>query len=567
MTFPIFTEFAIIILIAATLGLFAVKLKQPPILGYILTGLIIGPLTPFFKPDVQSIELLSQIGIAFLLFTLGLELKVAELKKIGKVALATGLGQIIFTSLVGYFLSLALGFTSIASIYMAIGLSFSSTIVIIKLLSAKNQLDSLFGRISIGFLLVQDFVAILILIGLSALKNVGGDNIYQIVGSLSEAFVKGIVAALVIYMTVRFILNPILNSLKTEKEIMFLLTIAWALICAAVMKQIGFTLEVGGVMAGIALSSRFEQLQIESWTRPLRDFFLALFFVLLGANIQIETVNQALLPSLFFSIFVLIGNPIIVMLIMGLLGYKKKTSFLTSLSVAQISEFSLLLVSYAYRELGQVNDLAITTMTIVGGITMTISSYMIYYNEQLYQKLSKYLGIFELKNPVENSSDSDTNLKFYKSLVLFGCRRTGKNLLRLMNIPKSEILIIDIDPRIVREMREEGYDTMYADMSDEEMFKYFHLENADTIVSTIPTIHENKILLRYLAELKNKPVSVITAHDGDSAIKLYDMGAEFVVYPHLLSGEIISKILKTKKMTKNFIKRRTRNIEKLPNLV
>jgi Kef-type K+ transport system membrane component KefB len=566
MNFDLFSEFAIIILFAATLGLIATKLKQPPILGYILSGLILGPLTPEFDASSESLELLAKVGVALLLFTLGLELKLVELKKLGKVAFATGIGQIIFTSFFGYFISLALGFSPLASIYIAIALTFSSTIIIVKLLSTKNQLDTLFGKISVGFLLVQDFVAIIILIALSTTKNFDGLNISELFSSLAFTSLKGLLACLFIFITVKFILFPILNTLKMEREVLFLLTIAWALTCAAILgsEEVGFTIEVGGLVAGIALANRFEQLQIESWTRPLRDFFLALFFFLLGSHIQLDSISNAILPTFVFSIFVLIGNPLIVMIIMGFMGYKKKTSFMTSLAVAQISEFSLLVLNFAYIELGHVDNITLTVVTLVGGITMTASSYLIYYNEKVFNLLSPFLGIFEFR---KNSEDE---LKFpekkHKKIIVFGAKRTGRNLLKLSEISKDEVLVIDHNPDAIRLLRDEGYDAIYADMSDIDLYPNYALDKAEVIVSTVPNLHDNLTILKYLSSLDNKPVTVITANDGKGAWRLYEAGADLVVYPQLISGELISDILSKKRLSKSIVIHRTKYIHMLKDL-
>jgi Kef-type K+ transport system membrane component KefB len=566
MNFDLFSEFAIIILFASTLGLIATKLKQPPILGYILSGLILGPLTPEFDASSESIELLAKVGVALLLFTLGLELKLGELKKLGKVAFATGIGQIIFTSFFGYFISLALGFSPLASIYIAIALTFSSTIVIVKLLSTKNQLDTLFGKISVGFLLVQDFVAIIILIALSTTKNFDGLNISELFSSLAFTSLKGLLACLFIFITVKFILFPILNTLKMEREVLFLLTIAWALTCAAILgsEEVGFTIEVGGLVAGIALANRFEQLQIESWTRPLRDFFLALFFFLLGSHIQLDSISNAILPTFVFSIFVLIGNPLIVMIIMGFMGYKKKTSFMTSLAVAQISEFSLLVLNFAYIELGHVDNITLTIVTLVGGITMTASSYLIYYNEKVFNLLSPFLGIFEFRK------NSDDELKFpekkHKKIIVFGAKRTGRNLLKLSEISKDEVLVIDHNPDAIRLLRDEGYDAIYADMSDIDLYPNYALDKAEVIVSTVPNQHDNLTILKYLSSLENKPVTVITANDGEGAWRLYEAGADLVVYPQLISGELISDVLTKKRLSKSIVIHRTKYIHMLKDL-
>lgn len=564
-----FSEFGVVIGLAATLGIIATKLKQPPILGYILTGLILGPLTPYFNPESTSTNLLASIGVTFLLFTLGLELKLSELKKLGKVSLATGLGQIIFTSIIGFIIAQFLGFSSVESFYIAIGLTFSSTIIVIKLLSHKNKLDTLYGKISVGFLLVQDFVAILILIWISTMGKIGGASIESVSVNILMAILKGMVAIAIVYVFVRFILNPVLDSLRMEKEVMFITVLAWALLLAAVFssEQIGFTKEVGGLIAGIALANRFEHLQLESWTRPLRDFFLALFFVLLGSSIQVESLGQAFWPAIIFSVFVLIGNPIIVMIILGVMGYRKKTSFLTSLAVAQISEFSLIVIGYAYTELNAVDNLTLTIMALVGGITMTISSYMIYYSEELYESLSKYLGIFEIKK--NNKSEEDIAESNYsdKKIILFGCHRMGRNLLRQMPDEKDNILIIDLDPKNVRELRDLGYDVIYADMSDDRMFDFFHLAEAEVVISTVPSLKENHKLLKYISEMKYKPVTLMTATEGESAKKLYEYGADFVIYPHLVSSEILTEIIKKRSLSKKFIKSRSRHMEGLSALI
>lgn len=564
-----FSEFGVVIGLAAMLGIIATKLKQPPILGYILTGLILGPLTPYFNPESTSTNLLASIGVTFLLFTLGLELKISELKKLGKVSLATGLGQIIFTSIIGFIIAQFLGFSSVESFYIAIGLTFSSTIIVIKLLSHKNKLDTLYGKISVGFLLVQDFVAILILIWISTIGKIGGASIESVSVNILMAILKGIVAIAIIYIFVRFILNPVLDSLRMEKEVMFITVLAWALLLAAVFssEQIGFTKEVGGLIAGIALANRFEHLQLESWTRPMRDFFLALFFVLLGSSIQVESLGQAFWSAIIFSVFVLIGNPIIVMIILGVMGYRKKTNFLTSLAVAQISEFSLIVIGYAYTELNAVDNLTLTIMALVGGITMTISSYMIYYSEELYESLSKYLGIFEIKK--NNKSEEDIAESKYsdKKIILFGCHRMGRNLLRQMPDEKDNILIIDLDPKNVRELRDLGYDVIYADMSDDRMFDFFHLAEAEVVISTVPSLKENHKLLQYISEMKYKPITLMTATEGESAKKLYEYGADFVIYPHLVSSEILTEIIKKRSLSKKFIKSRSRHMEGLSSII
>jgi Kef-type K+ transport system membrane component KefB len=556
----VFNEFAIILTLAAFLGLILSKLKQPVLLGYILCGLILGPLTPGLNFDTETLELFSKIGITLLLFILGLELNIAELKHLGKVALTTGLGQIIFTSVIGYVISLALGFSVTASLYIAIALTFSSTIIIVKLLSQRNQLDTLFGKISTGFLLVQDFVAILLIIGLSAFGKIEGGSATVISLQLGITLLKGIGVAVGILVFTKYVLNPLLNWIKDDKDILFITVIAWAVALASLMgsSYIGFSIEIGGLLAGLALANRFEHLQIESWMKPLRDFFVSIFFILLGLHISVEAVGEVILPALLLSAFVLVGNPIIVILIMKWLGYSKKVSFMTSLAVAQISEFSLLVTQFGL-DLGHVNNQELTLVTLIGGITMTLSTYLIYYNEQLYERLNKYLDIFRFKD----SADSDDILVPNYEIVMFGCHRMGRNLLKMHPATKDKILIVDYDARIVKELQTEGYNAVFGDMNSLDMYAAYKIDTARTVISTVPMLKENKLLLQYISKLETKPLTIITANDDNSAKHLYEFGADFVVYPHMLGSHILFNIVRKGSLTKNMVKVRTKVIERL----
>lgn len=558
-----FTEFGLIITLAAALGIIATRFKQPAVLGYIVCGLIIGPLTPSFDPSHEFLELFSQLGITFLLFILGLELNLSELKTLGKVALATGIGQIIFTSIIGYFLAILLGFSSTASIYIAIGLTFSSTIIIVKLLSQKKQIDTLFGRISVGFLLVQDLIAILFLIGLSAFKDVGAQNLGDIAGNLGLALLKGGVATCWIFLFARFVLFPLLNKIREDKEVLFITVIAWALMLAVIMGSpfIGFSLEIGGLMAGIFLANRIEHLQIESWTKPLRDFFITLFFVILGLEISIGSVSTTILPAVLLSLFVLIGNPIIVMFIMSYFGYSTKVSFLTSLSVAQISEFSLLVVKFGF-DLGHVNEEVLTLLTLVGGITMTLSTYMIYNNELLYDKFAPYLRWFEFRK--RTTAEEEEYLDKEYPILLFGCHRMGKHLISLVPESEKKIVVVDVDAKVVASLKEKGYKAFYGDMGDMSLLEKFGVKNMRIVVSTVPSISENMKLLSFIAnEVEIKPLTIIYANDDAAARQLYDAGADFVIYPHMIGGQLLSSIVNKGSLSKSMVSLRGKLLEKL----
>jgi len=548
-----FTDLAIILVLAATVSVILTKIKQPAILGYIFTGLIVGAILPELRQNVESLEVLAKVGVALLLFILGLNLDLGELKRMGKVAVATGIGQIVFTGTIGVLISLALGFNLGTSLYLAIGLAFSSTIVIVKLLSQGKQLDTIFGRISVGFLIVQDFIAILILVVLSVSQAAGGQADTNYLATLALVILKGLVVILAVWLFNKIILGRVLDSLKDEAELLFVVVLAWAFALAAIMASplIGFSIEIGALIAGISLANRFESLQIESWAKPLRDFFIILFFVLLGLHIDLAAIGTVLPTAILFSAFVLIGNPIIVMLIMRALGYSAKTGFLTSLAVAQISEFSLIIVQFGL-DAGQLTREVLTLMTLVGGITMTISAYMIRYNMQLYRLFKPVLGIFEPRKLNEMEIVLED---FAPRFVLFGAHRMGRRILNNVASQKDKFLIVDLDPNAIRELRNLGYTAVFGDISDHKMYEGYKLDKAEVVISTVPDTNENLKLIAFVKSLENKPTLIIAANNDLQATRYYQAGADIVVYPHLLAGDLVRTILMTELSIQEAIKR------------
>lgn len=563
-----FSEFAIIFFIASTLGIIANKLRQPAILGYIAGGLIVGPLTPFFNPDLESINLFSKIGLTLLLFILGLELNFNELRKVGKVAIITGIGQILFTSFFVLILSLLLGFSFLNSFYLAIGLTFSSTIIIVKLFSQTNQIDTLHGRISMGFLLVQDIVAIAMLISISTFSNLNsiGNNSINI-SNISFELLLSIVKALFFisgsFFVARNLVYPVLNSFKAEKEIVFITVISWALVLATISSSpfFNFSIEVGGLVAGMSLASRVESLQIESWTRPLRDFFIILFFVVLGLNVHVDSLNNIILSTLILSAFVLIGKPLIVIVLMKFLGYSKKTSFFTSLAVAQISEFSLLVANFGFT-LGHVSSETLTTLTLVGGITMTISTYFIYYNEKIFESISKFLSFMQFVKEVDDIEEE----LLKKEIVVLGCNRFGKSIINLVPKIKSKAVFIDLDPSVIKWLHNKGYSAYYGDISDIETLNKLKVYDAKIVISTVPNLKDNLKLINFLDENKSKAIKTLICNSAKDLEILYSSGADFVFYPQLYGTEIIKKILKKYKIPVSLVKTKNKQLEIISEL-
>jgi Kef-type K+ transport system membrane component KefB len=380
-----FYEFSIILALAALLGGIGRLLKQPLIVMFIALGIIVGPavLNVVHSPD--KIHLLAEIGIAILLFIVGLKLDLRIIKSVGKISLLTGLGQVIFTSLFGYFIGILLGFSSSHSFYIAVALTFSSTIIIVKLLSDKKEIDSLHGQIAIGFLIVQDIVVILLMIILSALQQGGETSLTQ---DIIRTLLSGLGLGAITLITIKWIIPGLSKFLAKSQEMLILFAIAWAVSFAAVSEVIGFSSEVGAFLAGISLASSDFKEVISSRLVTLRDFLLLFFFVNLGSNLDLSIIGSQIYPALIFSAFVLIGNPVIVLIIMGLLGYRKRTSFLAGLTVAQISEFSLIFAGLGYT-VGHITSEVVGLITLVGLITIALLPTLFYIH-------IKYLNSFLL---------------------------------------------------------------------------------------------------------------------------------------------------------------------------
>jgi Kef-type K+ transport system membrane component KefB len=386
-----FAQIAVALVIAVVLGVLANWARQPLIIAFIAAGIVAGPAVLGVIEDPAEIELLAKVGISILLFLVGLKLDVRQIKVIGPVATATGLGQVLFTSAVGYLLARLLGLEPMAALYVAVALTFSSTIIIVKLLSDKGELQDLHGRIAIGFLIVQDIAVIVAMIALTAIDSATGDSaMQQVLGVLG----RGAILFVVLGVAMRWILPWLVHRMARQAELLVLFAIAWAVGMATLSLALGFNEEVGAFLAGVALAATPYREAIGGRLVPLRDFLLLFFFLNLGATLELSLAGSQIWAAVLLSLFVLIGNPLIVMVIMGAMGYRKKVSFLAGLTVAQISEFSLILAALGF-DLGYIDQATVGLITTVGMITIAISTYFITYSEQLYTWLEPVLGIFE----------------------------------------------------------------------------------------------------------------------------------------------------------------------------
>lgn len=526
----VFFQVATLLLIASAIGTVFVWLRQPLILAFIATGVVVGPSVLGLVYSESEIDLLAKIGITLLLFIVGLKLDFHLIKTLGKVSLFTGTGQIVFTAGIGYGIALLLGMSHISALYLAVALTFSSTIIIIKLLSDKEEIDSLYGRISIGFLIVQDIAVIIAIIVLSSF-GIGGTEDTALSTQITMLIVKGLGMLALIALLARYVLPSFLDRLAHSRELLVIFAITWAIFLASSAEMMGFSKEVGGFLAGISLASTDYRQSIASRLDTLRNFLLLFFFIDLGAQIKLDLINTQLVPAIVFSLFVLIGNPLIVMGIMGYMGYKKSTGFMAGLTVAQISEFSLILGALGVK-LGHIDHETMGIITLVGVITIGVSSYMILYNHVLYRWLAPWLSIFERKNAHSEQIASATEIASDFKTVIFGLGRYGKNLVQCLNEHGMPILGVDFDPGKIEDIRQRGYQAIYGDAEDIEFIKSLPLKKLDCVVSTVPHREVNLVLLQALKEQNYQGRVVFTTHSPQNAEVYAEHSLDLVLMPY-----------------------------------
>ncbi|OGY79089.1 MAG: hypothetical protein A3B74_01310 [Candidatus Kerfeldbacteria bacterium RIFCSPHIGHO2_02_FULL_42_14] len=527
----LFIEISLIIVLAAFIAGLAHLLKQPLIIGYILTGLLVGPKVLNLLRASDVIHIFSQIGIALLLFIVGLGLRPKNIRRLGNVAVITGVGQVLFTSLIGFAIVRLFGFNATTSLYIAIALTFSSTIIILKLLSDKRHLGTLYGQISIGFLLVQDIIATLILIFVSSFSE--GQRFMEVALLL---LLKGVLLGSVLYFCTRYVLPPLSFFFARKQEFLFLFSIAWGLGLASLFHLLGFSIEIGALVAGVALSTTPYHLNISFKMRPVRDFFVILFFILLGSELVFESLLDMLLPAFILSVFVLIGNPLIVMTLLGLLGYSKRTGFMAGLTVAQISEFSLILMALG-SDLGHISQDAVALVTVVGLVTIAGSTYLILYAEKIYPYLAPYLSLFEKKH-----RKAEQHVAQY-DMFLFGYNRVGYDFVQVFRDLKKKFLVVDFDPEAVQRLSHSNIPVKYGDVGDSEFLAELDLEHAILVVSTIPDFETNAFLVQRIRSVNSRAIVIVISHNISCAQQLYDFGASYVMMPHFLGAQYAAMMI------------------------
>ncbi len=531
----IFAEIAALLGLAAAIGLIGHFLRQPLVVSYLVVGVLAGPAGIGLVRAADEVELLAELGIAVLLFLVGLKLDLGLVRSLGAAALTTGLGQVVFTAFFGFLIGLGFAMAPIEAFYVAVALTFSSTIIIVKLLSDKREIDSLHGRVALGFLIVQDVVVVLAMIALSAIGV--GAAVEDPTRAILLVVGAGVVLLAVVLLFVRYLADPLSDRLARTPELLLLFAVALAAGGAAVADAVGLGKELGGLLAGVALASTPYRDALAARLAPLRDFLLLFFFVALGSRLDLGQIRADLAPAIVFSLFVLIGNPLIVLAIMGVMGFRKRTGFLAGLTVAQISEFSLVFIAMGVS-LGHVGEGALGLVTLVGIVTIAASTYMILYSHELYAWLEPLLRPFERRVTAREPSPEEVRFEGLPEVVIVGLGRLGTALATRLAARGLRILAIDFDPTVVRRAAQLGLDVVYGDASDPEFLVHLPFRAARWVVLTVPGIergltHDDprRATLQALRTAGFAGQIAVTARSEEEVAELRRLGAELVLSP------------------------------------
>lgn len=550
----VFSGLSIIIAVGTLVALIMRSIGQPLLIGHIITGIIVGPVALNILHNPNSLQVFGDIGIALLLFIIGLGMNPKVVNEVGKASFITGLSEVGFVTVFGWLVLQAFGLSSREAIFVGFGLGINSTIVALKLLGDKKELGRLYGKLTIGTSLVEDVVAA---VALLLVASASGGH-WLSAGPLASLTFKGILVGLAMYIVSKEILPRIQKLVASDQELLFLTAIAIGLGSAALFAKIGLSMEVGALAAGVLLATRPYAQEIAARLRPLRDFFVIVFFIALGTELTFSNFRTIFWPFIIGTLIVVAIKPLIIMASLGALGYTKRTSFMTAATLSQVSEFSIIFIILGYQK-GLVSHEIVSLLTFIALASIAISTYLVTFSEKVYANVEGWLDMFERKKVEGETLPAERN-----ELVLFGYQRGGHEFVSLFKKLKKRYVVIDYDPEVIDTIEQRKINYLYGDATDVELLEEAGVQGAKLVVSTIPDFQVNVFLLNYLKSKNPQAIVIMHTDDPFDAAKLYEAGASYVILPHYIGSEKTSEFIAKSGLAKSaFRKQRIRHLDYL----
>lgn len=553
---PLFFQLSLVLVIAAVVSIVFRAFRQPLVLGYIITGFLVGPTALGLIHDRAAFESFSQIGIALLLFIIGLGLNTAVIRSTGKPILLAFMANAVGVGGLGYVAAQFLGLTATESLIVAIALLFSSTIIVVKSLSDKKEQSRLYGQIAVGILLLEDIAATIALLFVSASSGSSATTVDIVI-----LLTKGLAIAAGMILVGGYILPRFAKVFAANQELLYVGVLAWGFGIASLVWWAGFSIEVGALFAGVALAHLPYAAGIATRLKPLRDFFIVLFFIGLGQHLEVHHLAQAVVPALLFSGIIMISKPLLTIVSLGVLGYTKQTSFKAAVHLSQISEFSIILVVLG-ASLGVIGSDVVVVITLTALITIALSTYLMHFDDKLYRWLQKPLSLFERSETKRELRE----LQHYP-LVLVGYHEGGYEFVRTFRHMKKPYVVVDFNPEVIDALEAQHINHLYGDVTDFELLDEIGVHRAELIVSTLNDAATNHLLLGHIHRHNKHVIFVCHASSYEEAEALYEQGAAYVILPHFIGTEQINEFIRKHGSNKKaFEKYRRQHLIRLGNM-
>ena len=547
-------DIATVLILSAIFGFVAKKLRQPLILAYVLTGLVIGPIVFGFVKNMDLIHAFSEIGVAFLLFIAGLEISFKKIKEANlKKIVLIGLLQVAAIFGVVFLCSNLIGISSLQAAYIGIILAFGSTMVDVKLLADRNELVTLHGRLILGILLLQDLIAIIAIMIFTA----GGFAL----APLGVAFAKLLIILGIAILLQKFVLNKMFKFAARSNELLLLSCLGILFLFVTMSYALELSIAIGAFVAGVSLANSPFKIELESKVTPLRDFFAILFFVALGMQISFNGVGANLMLLGFLLIGALVLKPLITFILLRVSGYQPRTSFATSISLAQLSEFSLIIGTIGLTS-GVLDSGMFSTIILATIITMSMTPYWISYKEFFYKLFKHPISILKFLPSHDSLKYEDSK---NKEILIIGFHRMGGVLVEdLVKHKRDKILVIDYNPDVINALMKKKISCIYGDIKSPEMLNKININKLKTVISTAPEYETNLFLLQKIKDINPKANVILTGNRISETLNLYENGADFVVTPKIVAGEKLADIIhKGSAKTKEAKQKHLKHLERI----
>ena len=531
-------------IVAATIAAFLARgLRQPIILGYIAAGILIGPTEGLHWISMEAIEPISELGLILLLFMIGLEIDLKKLLQAGKMLLAAGIGQFLICLLLGLAFWPLLGFSrseDYAPLYLAVACALSSTMIVVKVLYDKFELDTTAGRLSLGILVFQDLWAILFLAFQRDLAN-------PAIGELFYSLAKGIGVLMFAFLASRFVLPPLFRSIAKIPELMVMGALGWCFSIVMIASALDLSREMGALVAGVALSTFPYNLDVTAKIVSLRDFFITLFFVTLGARLERPSWEILLLGAVG-SLFVIATRFVSIAPLLQMTRAGSRASIITAINLSQISEFSLVICTLGVA-LGHIDQRVLSIVVVMLILTAVSSTYGIQYNYEIYDRIAPLLRKTGMRELPQQSLTGSHELP--KPIVFLGFSRNASSLLHdllVLDPTLSErIAVIDFNPAVRDELTRRGIRSIYGDISHADTLHHANVHHAKVLVSTVPDTMlkgtSNLQLLQHMRTHAPDARVILTADHFDVAREMYREGAAYVHLPRLMSPRDLAALI------------------------